>query len=87
MNNEKNCQSCGRKLEVGLYGTETNGDISSIYCKLCYDHGEFREPNLTIDEITGRMAANLIDEQHMERPAAERIATSTIPTLGRWRKS
>ncbi len=51
---EKFCQSCAIPLTENNLGTEADGSNSQEYCNLCYDNGEFREPNLTYDEMLER---------------------------------
>ncbi len=51
---EKFCQSCAIPLTESNLGTEADGSKSQEYCNLCYDNGEFREPNLTYDDMLER---------------------------------
>lgn len=51
------CQSCAMPLTQGKisnYGTEVNGSKSDIYCKMCYQNGQFIEPNITYDQMLGK---------------------------------
>lgn len=84
-NNQVLCQSCGISLEAGYYGTNQDSTISGEFCKYCYDMGQFREPNLTLEEMIGRFSAKQIDENHMAQQEALSSAQSTIPKLKRWR--
>lgn len=86
MDDKVRCQSCGMPLGVGFYGTEADGGASSEYCKLCYEKGNFREPNLTVEEMMGRSVANMIDDLGYGREKAENLANMVIPTLKRWKK-
>jgi hypothetical protein len=73
-------------IDVGLYGTNSNGSASQEFCKYCFEKGMFREPNITLDDMIGRSIANMIDDLHMPRDQAENLATAIIPTLKRWQK-
>lgn len=84
--NKPICQSCGAPLAIGFYAMNSDGSVNSDYCKLCMENGELSEPNLTLEEMTGRFAANMIDDQHFEQKKAEEAANQLIPALKRWRK-
>jgi len=86
MNDKSRCQSCGMPLEIGFYGTNSDGAASEEYCKFCFESGNFREPNITFEEMIGRSIANMIDDRGMDREEAEKLATSVIPNLKRWKK-
>lgn len=86
MEEESRCQSCGMPLGVGFYGTNADNTASMEYCKFCVEHGQFREPNLTLEQMLGRSSAAMVDDLHLTREEAERLATSIIPTLKRWKK-
>ena len=79
------CQSCGMPLSKGLYGLNSDGTVNIEYCKLCFENGAFREPNLTSEEMMGRVMARLVDEKAMVQPEAEDEARKLIPTLNRWK--
>ncbi|HVT01685.1 MAG TPA: zinc ribbon domain-containing protein [Patescibacteria group bacterium] len=87
MDERPKCQSCGRLLEVGIYGTNTDESPSSDYCKFCFENGDFLEPNISQEDMMGRMAANLIDNEGMDRDQAEKQAREIISTLKRWNPS
>lgn len=85
MDGKSPCQSCGMPLGVGFYGTNVDGTTNREYCKLCFLEGKFIEPNLTLEEMLGRSAANMVDDLNMARDEAEKLATTIIPNLKRWR--
>ncbi|HVZ67037.1 MAG TPA: zinc ribbon domain-containing protein [Patescibacteria group bacterium] len=87
MDSKPRCQSCGMPLGIGFYGTNKDGSPSSEYCKFCFENGEFREPDITLDEMMGRSVANMVDDLGMGREEAERLAQETIPNLKRWKVS
>ena len=84
MDDKIRCQSCGMPLGTGFYGTNADDSINSEYCKFCFDKGNFREPNLTLEEMIGRSVANMVDDQKMDATEAEELARKVIPTLKRW---
>ena len=83
---QEHCQSCGMRLGPGFYGTNQNTTISNDYCKYCFENGQFREPNITLEEMIGRSVANMKDEEGVTEEEAVKLATNTIPNLTRWRK-
>ena len=85
MDEKVRCQSCGMPLGIGFYGTEVDGSVSTEYCKLCYEAGSFREPNLQLSEMMGRSVANMVDDLGFDRQKAENLASTVIPTLKRWK--
>ncbi len=86
MDEKTRCQSCGMPLDIGFYGTNVDDTANLEYCKFCFEKGQFREPNLTLEDIIGRSVANMVDDLHFARDEAERLATTVIPTLKRWRQ-
>ena len=50
----KFCQSCGMPLEESTHGTESSGALSEKYCHLCYENGQFIEPDITYDQMLAR---------------------------------
>ncbi len=82
---KERCQSCGMPLSKGLYGLNSDGTVNIEYCKLCFENGGFREPNLTSEEMMGRTMARMVDEMGTDHAQAEEIATKLIPTLKRWK--
>lgn len=86
MDDKQQCQSCGMPLGVGFYGTNADDTASEEFCKSCWEKGQFREPNLTLQEMIGRSIANRVDGLQMTREEAQQLATSLIPTLKRWQQ-
>lgn len=73
-------------LGIGFYGTNSGGGASDEYCKLCFEKGSFREPNLQLSDMIARSIANMVDDLHMRRDEAIKLANSIIPQLKRWKK-
>lgn len=52
MKEYKKCQSCAMPLKkVEERGTEKDLAKSSMYCKHCYQEGDFTQQNLSVDEM------------------------------------
>ena len=81
------CQSCGMPLTDQMRGTEKDGKQSADYCKLCFQNGNFTEPNLTANEMSERTFKYLTTQMHLPEEKAKGIAYGMIPQLKRWSKS
>lgn len=80
------CQSCSMPIESEqLFGTERSGEKSSDYCRYCYEAGEFKEPNLSLEEMIAICIPH-IEAGGMKAKEAEAILRETLPFLKRWRK-
>jgi hypothetical protein len=43
------CQSCTMPIDnIGNRGTEKDGSKSDLYCKYCYLHGAFIDPDMSL---------------------------------------
>jgi hypothetical protein len=80
------CQSCGQPLKDENRGTEADGSPSSIYCNLCYQNGSFKDPNLTIEQMTD-IYVKAMQEMHFPKFLAKFFAKSQLPKLKRWQKT
>ena len=77
------CQSCGMMIDnTEFLGIEKDGSVSNEYCDECYYNGEFRYPDLTIDE----MKDIVIDEMESLGASNEKIdlAVKNLNNLKRW---
>jgi hypothetical protein len=63
-------------------GTEANGTKSTDYCSHCYVGGRFTEPELSTDQMVGKVRAKM-KEMHIPGFLAKPF-TKDIPTLKRW---
>ncbi|MFJ8260904.1 zinc ribbon domain-containing protein [Rummeliibacillus sp. NPDC094406] len=53
MKEYKKCQSCSMPIKKSEdRGTERNHERSSMYCKHCYQEGEFTQKNISVEEMT-----------------------------------
>ena len=81
------CQSCGAEIKSRFdFGTTATGVIEVNYCKYCYFKGQFREPDITMEEMIEKVAANMAEKKNMPIDRARMLASELIPTLKRWRK-
>lgn len=57
----RGCQSCGMPLAKDEQGggTESDGRISSEFCSPCYQQGQFKEPELTVDQMIAKVRGKL----------------------------
>ncbi|MFQ5465088.1 MAG: zinc ribbon domain-containing protein [Thermodesulfobacteriota bacterium] len=80
------CQSCGRSLRrPDLFGSEASGAMSTTYCRSCYWKGEFTEPDITMEEMIGKVAGLLAASKGTTLETAEGLARRLVPGLKRWR--
>lgn len=64
-------------------GTEANGSRSETYCQMCYEYGEFVDPDLTLEEMM-----TIVDRSLREKGwnRFKRWATlAYLPKLERWK--
>lgn len=86
MKANKNCQSCGMPLKKDNIGCGTNADgsICKTYCSKCYEHGAFKEPNITMNEMQTKVKEKISSVGIPGLVAG--LYTSRIPNLERWKK-
>lgn len=87
MGMEKFCQSCmlPRGHELFKNGTEKNGSENTDYCKLCYENGEFTQPEIQTAQEMQTFCKNILKEQGVNR-LLRWFYTCGIPNLKRWKK-
>lgn len=80
------CQSCGMPLNKDgtTSGTETNGNLSEMYCSHCYKNGEFTLPSITVNEMK-EVVTNKIVEMKFPKFVAKFLTRNTCK-LKRWKK-
>lgn len=84
MKPETYCQSCSMPLDnPELQGTEKDGSKSNEYCKYCYEHGVFINPNMSLKEMTSLVITQM--EKRNLDPKVIDMAVSSLPNLKRWR--
>lgn len=83
----KLCQSCSMPMDKdpGGGGTEADGTKSDKYCSLCYENGQFHNPDFTAKEMQD-FCIQQMKKQGMPGFVAW-IFTRGIPNLERWKQS
>ncbi len=80
------CQSCGMPMEdVSLYGTEKDGSKSQDYCTYCYEDGNFKKPDETMEEMI-ETCIPFMKENGMDENEARELLNNSLPHLKRWKK-
>ena len=79
------CQSCGRPMSRSDYGSNEDGSPNELYCKTCFENGEFTEPDITVNEIIVREAKRMLSRNpNLREEEATGILINFIPNLLRW---
>lgn len=80
------CQSCGMPLKSdGVKGTEKDGSLSQKYCAMCYQKGQFTQPNATPQDMM-KIGFEALRKKHWPGFLAK-MAVSGVPKLDRWNKT
>lgn len=88
MKENKFCQSCGypMKKDKNGGGSEKDGNLSLLYCSMCYEKGEF----LTPPEVDSAEKMQKFCIEEMKKDGISSVfawlATRSIPHLERWKK-
>ncbi|MEC0172168.1 zinc ribbon domain-containing protein [Paenibacillus graminis] len=78
------CQSCGMPMAgAELQGTDREGKKTDEYCVYCYESGEFKQPETTM-EVMADLCAGFMVEEGMDEAEARRILADSLPRLKRW---
>jgi len=81
----KNCQSCGMPLKKSPNGggTEADGSISKKFCAYCYEKGQFKQPNITAQQMQELVKGKM---KEMGFPSfIASFLSKGIPKLERWK--
>jgi hypothetical protein len=77
------CQSCTIPIDnIDDRGTEKDGSKSDLYCKYCYQHGTFIDPDMDLNKMK-----NILVTQMRKFNLPESIiqqSLDTLPHLKRW---
>jgi hypothetical protein len=80
------CQSCGMPLvskrQGDMRGTETDGSLSTKWCKLCFENGHFTGPDCTLNQMI-EIVDNALKQQNASK-LMRWMAKKGIPRLERW---
>lgn len=80
----KNCQSCGMPLKKSPNGGGScaDGSISTMYCSHCFEHGAFKQPDWTVEQMKEFVREKM---RNMGFPGfLARIFSGRIHKLKRW---
>lgn len=79
------CQSCAMPfMKDEDHGTEQDGSLSDLYCRYCYQNGEFTDKEITVEKMA-ELGADMISQMYgMPIEKARVFMTSQIKTLKRW---
>lgn len=77
------CQSCGMPIkDDSQLGLERDGS-KSRYCVMCYQDGEFLQPDITVEEMRNFCIDLMKKEMNLPKFIG-RILTKSIYKLDRW---
>ncbi|WP_019913691.1 zinc ribbon domain-containing protein [Paenibacillus sp. HW567] len=78
------CQSCGMPMpEEEMQGSDREGNKTTEYCVYCYEGGEFKQPNITLEGMTDLCAGFMVQEG-MDEAVARKMLADSLPRLKRW---
>ena len=82
----KNCQSCGMPLKKSPNGggTDADGTISKVYCAHCYENGQFKNPDWTVNQMQDFVKGKMKEMGFFMSLFANSFAKK-IPNLERWK--
>jgi hypothetical protein len=79
------CQSCTMPIDnLADRGTETDGSKSNLYCKFCYQDGNFMNPQMTLDEMKDIVITQM--HKHNVPDGIIQQSLNMLPNLKRWRQ-
>ena len=81
------CQSCGIPIKHSTeFGRTASGAMDIRYCAYCLEKGEFTDPEMTVEEMTERVASTLAKKERIEIEEAKEKVSGIIASLDRWKK-
>lgn len=69
--------------EAELQGSDREGHKTTEYCIYCYESGEFKQPDITLEGMTDLCAGFMVQEG-MDEAAARTLLADSLPHLKRW---
>lgn len=87
LENKVRCQSCGMPLsdKFDNYGTNADGSKSPDFCSICFQKGEFTNPNQTLEEMIQSSVNFMSSNLGFTSQRAEELSREVIPNLKRWK--
>lgn len=84
--NQQVCQSCAMPLTIqDQLGTNKDGSKNPEYCVYCFEQGEFKQPDLTMEQMV-EVCVPFLKLQGMEEEKARSLMLASLPSLKRWKK-
>lgn len=78
------CQSCGMPMvKEELFGTEKDGGKSAEFCVYCYENGEYRQPDMPMEDMI-TLCVPYLKEDGMGEDEARELLIKDLPRLKRW---
>ncbi|WP_410513399.1 zinc ribbon domain-containing protein [Paenibacillus sp. BR2-3] len=78
------CQSCGMPIQdASLLGTDRDGSKNSEYCMYCYETGEFKQPDISLQGMTD-LCTGFMVQDGMTEDTARQLLAEQLPRLKRW---
>ncbi len=77
------CQSCSWSFREDHAGTEKDGRLSALYCRYCYEDGQFAQADLNLEGMIEFCVPFLVEEGMTEVDARAKM-TAVMPGLKRW---
>ena len=66
------------------FGTNADGSKNEDYCNFCFQNGRFTEPNITVEQMIGKVVGIMTSQMKMPEAQAKEISNTFIPQLKRW---
>jgi hypothetical protein len=79
----KFCQSCGANFSaIRINGTNFDSEINLAFCKDCFENGQFKEPNLSLEEFKKRTQAII---ERCNSKSKRKAMQKRFENLERWK--
>ncbi|GIP34523.1 zinc ribbon domain-containing protein [Paenibacillus sp. J2TS4] len=80
----QHCQSCGMPMEEPQRAKEKDGTVNEEYCLYCYEEGQFKQPEITMEQMID-ICVPFMKESGMPEEQARALLQQQLPTLSRWK--
>jgi hypothetical protein len=71
---------------TGFYGTNVDGTESLEYCTFCYQHGQFTDPDATLEGMIQSSVLFMSEKLGFSEERAIQMSQEVIPNLKRWKQ-
>ena len=79
------CNSCGKPMVKGDYGTNKDNTENKDYCNECYQNGEFTEPDITLEEMLAKNVKKMMEKNpRADETMFTGLLLQMLPPLKRW---